>query len=296
MPASVAPVPVVVSLSAHRRVGRSTLKSDADQEHFLRHAHQHFERNGAQVTIDLDAGALAAHFGATTPGFALAAAVAFTSDRRFGHMPCGVASAATAADDGANQRSNFLARIANISAVLADAETAQRAIGDATEMFDFVGGAGPVTAESGAVTGLGPPAWVPAPREPGGRLHFYELVWDRESHGLRPDMFDTIPRLPPTAVTDTDPYPELSPWIFGRVQRWDADRRLGFIIADDGEFFYFDERHLAIDVEPVVGSRVRFRPRPPLIVGKNRVAVRVDQCDANASPTSSPSPKPARVR
>jgi hypothetical protein len=59
------------------------------------------------------------------------------------------------------------------------------------------------------------------------------------------------------------------------LRSWNVERQYGLIVADDGESFYVDDRFLACEAVPPLGSEVWFRPRPALIEGKNRVAAMV---------------------
>lgn len=62
----------------------------------------------------------------------------------------------------------------------------------------------------------------------------------------------------------------------GTVQRVDARRPTGFVLDEDGTFYYFDERCLVNhDALPVVGQSVWFSPRPPFQAGKNPIAAAI---------------------
>ena len=61
----------------------------------------------------------------------------------------------------------------------------------------------------------------------------------------------------------------------GIVQRWVDAEKHGFLLDDNNQFFYFDERHLVAGVPPTVGQLVWFVPRPPLRKDRNPLAAAV---------------------
>lgn len=81
----------------------------------------------------------------------------------------------------------------------------------------------------------------------------YELLWGGVAYGLRPRKGRPRRRR-------------------GTIQRWDANRHHGFVVTDDGDFFYTDRRYLTGQSDPRPEQTVYFVPASPLKTGKNPVA------------------------
>lgn len=166
------------------------------------------------------------------------------------------------------ERARQLAVAANAGAVLADLDTIVSAqLHQIRSMRGQAEGRRPLDY-------LSPQGWLPT-RAPTRPVQYHEVIWDTYPHGLRPDLLN-VPTQPAPATggrsTETA-------WMRGRLRNWNRDRQHGFIATDDGEFFYVDDRFLASDAPPAVGSEVLFSPRPALIPGKNRVAALVTSAD-----------------
>ena len=64
----------------------------------------------------------------------------------------------------------------------------------------------------------------------------HELLWQNQEFGLRSG--------------------KRSQRLRGRVQRWVGESQHGFILSDDGEFFYTDQRYLVADIPPTADQTV----------------------------------------
>ncbi|MBI2703897.1 MAG: hypothetical protein HYX32_01200 [Actinobacteria bacterium] len=183
-------------------------------------------------------------------------------------------------------RARWLAMMANDGAVLVDIDTVSSA--PLHQIRSAAGAAGGRT----ALGYLSEPCWLPA--SPQAPIRYYEIVWDVTTRGLRPDALSSAARAADASSSITVPEPDVgSGWKLGWLRSWNSERQHGLIVADDGELFYVDDRFLAGDEVPPVGAEVRFRPRPSLIEGKNRVAAMVVTVGEGAG--GSPEPPQART-
>jgi hypothetical protein len=165
-------------------------------------------------------------------------------------------------------RSERLAEAAGPGAVLVD-----RACVIAANMHEVLASVGRPGAALDDL--VGPEQLLPVGRT---AVHAYvEINWGTEPRGLRPSAISRLAQLPlaPDRLADaevahTPPASDVA--VGGQVRTWNRDTARGFVLADDGEFLYVDDRFVATQGAPPVGERAWFIPRPALIEGKNRVA------------------------
>lgn len=167
---------------------------------------------------------------------------------------------------------HHLAEAANAGAVLADLDTIA-----AANMFELRSAMGErhrrTHREYVTPVGYLPVAGQPAP------LAFVEVIWDEDPRGIRATALRDLAwwQLGATApeAVPVRPAPGRQHWDHGRVRSWNPTRRHGFIISDDGEFFYVDDRFIVGGDSVAVGTEVWFVAKPSLIEGKNRIATTV---------------------
>lgn len=111
-------------------------------------------------------------------------------------------------------------------------------------------------------------------------VSYQEILWSQQPFGLKSKVVTATIDSAAERVTPARKLATLQPHgergQRGLVDRWDAAKRQGFLVGEDGERFYTDERYLVVEDDDLrADDVVYFVARPSLLEGKARVAAAV---------------------